>query len=226
MEKLSQDIAGEITLSESPGLSLKKWREIFAISQTELANFLNISPSTISDYEGNRRKSPGVNIIRRFVNAIIEIDNQRGGWVVKKFKKDKQSDAYDIYDFSLPMESMEFCKAIEGKIIANEEMLKKTRVYSYTIVDSMKAIFELPAGDFRKIYGNTTERALIFTNVTTGRSPMVAIRVTELKPSIVVFHNITEVDKVAIKLAEFERIPIVTTLLTVDEIKKRLKKIK
>jgi putative transcriptional regulator len=80
----------------------------------------------------------------------------------------------------------------------------------------------LPANEFIKIYGSTTERALIFTNVSMGRSPMVAIRVTELKPSIAVLHNTTEVDKVAKRISEIERVPLVTTLLSVDEIKKRL----
>ena len=41
--------------------------------------------------------------------------------------------------------------------------------------------------DLVKAYGMTTDRALIFTNVSSGRSPMVAIKVTNLKPSLVVF---------------------------------------
>ncbi|NYZ80142.1 helix-turn-helix domain-containing protein [Candidatus Micrarchaeota archaeon] len=222
MEKLSLDIAGEITLNESPGSSLKKWREIFGITQTELANFLKVTPSTISDYEGNRRKSPGVCVIRRFVNAIIEIDRQRGGWVTKKFKTEKVSDAYELHDFSSPMDAWEFVKRIDGKVLTNEDMMKKAKIYAFTIVDSMKAILDLPANEFIKIYGSTTERALIFTNVSMGRSPMVAIRVTELKPSIVVLHNVSELDKVAKRLSEVERVPLITTLLPVDEIKKRL----
>ena len=222
MEKLALDIAGEITLSENPGSSLKKWREIFGITQTDLANFMSVTPSTISDYEGNRRKSPGTSVIRRFVNSIIEIDRQRGGWVIKKFRTEKTSDAYELHDFSEPMEANDFIKRIEGKVITNEEILKKTKVYAYTLVDSMRAILDLPANEFIKIYGSTTERALIFTNVSMGRSPMVAIRVTELKPSIAVLHNTTEVDKVAKRISEIERIPLVTTLLSVDEIKKKL----
>ncbi len=104
-------------------------------------------------------------------------------------------------------------------------MLKNKRVYSTTIVDSMRAILELPANEFIKIYGSTTERALIFTNVTMGRSPMVAIRVTELKPSVVVLHNVVEVDKIAKKISEVEKVPLVSTLLPIDEIKKRIKEI-
>ena len=71
VEKIKNEMAGEITLSATPGSTMKKWREIFAITQVELAELLRISPSTISDYEGNRRKSPGSGVIKRFVGAII-----------------------------------------------------------------------------------------------------------------------------------------------------------
>ena len=37
MDQLSSTIAGEICLSKDPGSSMKKWREIFGVSQTELA---------------------------------------------------------------------------------------------------------------------------------------------------------------------------------------------
>ena len=58
MEKLKLRIAGEISLSEDPGSTMKKWREIFGITQGELAKAIGISVSTISDYESNRRKPP------------------------------------------------------------------------------------------------------------------------------------------------------------------------
>ena len=67
---------------------MRKWREIFGITQTELADKLSITSSTISDYEGGRRKSPGILVIARFVETLIEIDNDRGGRVVKQLEKD------------------------------------------------------------------------------------------------------------------------------------------
>lgn len=57
-EALAKRIAGEITLSSDPGKTMRKWREIFGISQTELADYLGVSSSVISDYEGGRRKVP------------------------------------------------------------------------------------------------------------------------------------------------------------------------
>jgi len=222
MDELSLKIAGEITLSQSPGSSLKKWREIFGITQTELANYLKVTPSTISDYEGNRRKSPGIGIIKRFVDAICELDKQKGGWIVKKLQTPERTEVYQLFDFEAAQSAVDFVKKIEGKIITNEEILKGKRLFGYTIVDSLRAILELPADEFIKIYGTTTERALIFTNVSMGRSPMVAIKVTKLKPNIVVMHNLPDVDKLAIKISEIEKIPLVTTALPIDEIKKRL----
>ena len=74
MNQLASTIAGEIALSKDPGSSMKKWREIFGISQTDLAEYLKVSSSTISDYEGGRRKSPGVGVVARLVYSLIEID--------------------------------------------------------------------------------------------------------------------------------------------------------
>ncbi len=222
-EKLALNIAGEITLSQNPGASLKKWREIFAISQTDLANHLHVTPSTISDYEANRRKSPGISVIKRFVHAICELDKQKGGWVSKKLQaEEKKSDIYDIIEFPEPINGIEFAKRIDGKIVSGEDILKKIQLYGYTVVDSLRAILELPVDEFSNLFGTTTQRAAVFTNLTMGRSPMVAIRVLKLKPSIVVFHNLADIDKLAIKIGEVERIPIITTVLPIDELKKKM----
>jgi putative transcriptional regulator len=223
MDEFALRIAGEITLSQNPGASLKKWREIFGITQTQLADFLKVTPSTISDYEGNRRKSPGVAIIRRFVAAICELDKQKGGWTMKKLSTETvKKDIYEVIDFPAPQSALDFCKKIEGRIISNDEILKDIKLYGYTMVDSLRAILELPADEFVKIYGSTTDRAVIFTNVSMGRSPMVAIRVTKLKPAVVVLHNLAEVDKLALKIAEIEKIPLITTVMPVEEIKRKL----
>jgi len=59
----------------------------------------------------------------------------------------------------------------------------------------------------------------------TGRSPMVVIRVSPSKPSLVVLHGIKKVDKLALKLSEKEQVPIVVTQLDISQIKERLNKI-
>ncbi|PSQ51031.1 transcriptional regulator, partial [Halobacteriales archaeon SW_6_65_15] len=42
-EDLAERIAGEITLSDDPGATLRKWRTDFGVSQTDLADHLDVS---------------------------------------------------------------------------------------------------------------------------------------------------------------------------------------
>lgn len=217
-------IAGEITLSDNPGASLKKWREIFDITQTELADHLGVTSSTISDYESNRRESPGINIIQRFINALIEIDKGKGGWTVKRLSEQDESERpYELVNLPTPMESQDFVEdVLDGEILTNEDKLEGSKVYGSTFIDSLRAIVELPCDEFINIYGSTTERALVFTNVSMGRSPLVAVRVTELKPSLIVLHNLKEIDNIAMKISKVEEVPLVKTILPLEEIKDRM----
>src|SRR3989338_7344577 len=197
MDQLASVIAGEIALSKDPGSSMKKWREIFGVNQTELAEVLKVSSSTISDYEGGRRKSPGIGVVARLVQSLIGIDEKK------------------------------FLELIEGECVANPGKLKETNIYVYTLIDSLKVILDVPVHDYMKMYGKTPERALIFMQVDTGRSPMIAVKVgrfsTEMRPSIVVLHGIYKVDPIAQKIAEAEKIPLLITTTPVEEIKKALK---
>ena len=70
-ELLAEKIAGEITLSPKPGETLRKWRTTFSIAQAELANFLGVAQSVISDYESGRRKSPGIHSVKKIVDCIL-----------------------------------------------------------------------------------------------------------------------------------------------------------
>ncbi|MEM4255241.1 MAG: helix-turn-helix domain-containing protein [Candidatus Norongarragalinales archaeon] len=225
-EQLKVKIAGEIALSQDPGGAMKKWREVFGVSQSELSAFLKISPSTISDYESNRRKSPGISVIKRFVDALFEIDVQKGGEFVKRLKEaEPEQKFFDSIDFKTAITGEDFAKAIKAACVACEESLDKTQLFGCTIIDSIKVILELPYESFVKIYSTTSQRALLFTGTTTGRSPMVAVRVAPIKPALVVLHELPadRVDKLAIKIAESEGIPMLVTKLSQEEIKKALK---
>ena len=50
-EQLTRRMAGEIVVSEKPGETLRKWREIFQLSQKELATLLEVNPSVVCDFE-------------------------------------------------------------------------------------------------------------------------------------------------------------------------------
>lgn len=228
MEELIQLMAGEITLSKNPGGSMKKWREIFGISQTELAEYLKVSPSTISDYEGGRRQSPGIQVVKRLCESLIELDKKKGSTVLKQLEKQftPKEDVFKVHEFAAGVKSIDFIKKIDGEIVANPTKAKAMMLYGYTLIDSLKAIIEVPVNDYLKMYGKTPERALIFQGVETGRSPMIAVKIgrfsTEMRPAMVVLHGINDVDPIAVKIAEAEKIPLIKTTKPVSEIEKAL----
>ncbi len=219
---LEEKIAGEIVLSSKPGATMRKWREIFRISQQEMARHLGISASVISDYESGRRKSPGVGMVRKFVRALIEIDESRGGETIKKFSPTYGEEAIlDIRDFPYEISVDDFMKAAEAEII-NKEVEFRRPIYGYTILDSLKAILHYNSFDYLRVYGWSIDRALIFTGVYYGRSPMIAIRAHPLKPSAVIYVRPHKVDELAVKLATLENIPLAVTYLDVKKLKEKL----
>ncbi|MHC1624854.1 MAG: helix-turn-helix domain-containing protein [Methermicoccaceae archaeon] len=217
--RLAEKMAGEITFSDSPGETIKKWRMSFNISQSELANYLEVSPSVISDYEGGRRKSPGINTVRRVVDALLQIDIRRGGKSVRTYANIlygfNPAVVHDICEYKRPITLNELLKRLDGVEVYSTGSDRV--LYGHTIVDSLRAILELSSYDFQRLYGWSTERALIFTRVTTGRSPMVAIRVTNLKPGVVVLQGIDEIDPMAIKIAEIEQVPVLATQMDIED---------
>lgn len=222
-EDLSVRIAGEIVLSRNPCMTIKKWREVFGISQAALAENLGVSPSVICDYESGRRRSPGSRVVKRLVDALIRLDEDRGSKVLKAYERigvgGSFSDAVlDIREFHYPVRASRVKDAIQGRVAANGDLLDRD-IYGYTVLDSVKAILELPSEDFIRIYGLTSERALVFTGVSLGRSPFVAIRVSTIKPGMVVLHGIDTVDRLGIKIAERDKVPVVLSgLETLDEL--------
>lgn len=223
-------MAGEITLSKEPGSSMKKWREIFGVSQTELAEYMKVSSSTISDYEGGRRQSPGIAVVERLIRALIAIDEQRGGKVRKQLEKDfkPKEEVFDTHEFFAAVKGTDFAEKIQGTPVANNSRLAETQIYGFTVIDSMKVILEVPVHEYMHLYGKTPDRALVFLSVENGRSPMIAVKIgrfsTDMKPSIVVLHGIDKVDPLAIKIAESEKIPLLITKMPIGQIIEALKK--
>lgn len=221
---IAEKIAGEITLSEKPGKTIRKWRETFHISQGVLADFLKISPSVISDYESGRRASPNIASIRRIVESIIKLDETRGGLTIKQYST-KLSDAiFDIREFSSGVPAQNFVKSIKGRVVASKDYLDR-KIHGYTVMDSLKAIMSFSSFDYLNVYGWSTDRALVFTGVKYGRSPMVAVRAHPLKPGMVVYHKPEKVDALAVKLAEVEKIPLVVSNLPLNKLLGELKKL-
>ena len=225
-DEFKEKIAGEITLSADPGKAIRKWREEFKISQHQLADAMGMSHSVISDYESGRRKSPGVTLIKKIVDAFISVDMANGSPVSSRYFPNAKVECIIAMDeFSEGIDGQRFIEALGGKNLNTDRMPTK-RIYGYTVVDSVKAILSLGSEDYLKIYGWSIERALIFTNVHYGRSPMVAIRAHPLTPAMVVYQQPDQIDPLAIKLAKLEGIPLVTTELDVKGIVEKMEKLK
>jgi putative transcriptional regulator len=210
-EILARRIAGEIILSDNPGTTMKKWRQLFGISQMHLSDRMLLSSSTvISDYESGRRKSPGTRFVRRFIKALLTIDQERGGLFTREFinlTRSPNEAILDIREFPLPVNVERFLKATAGNIIACPEEITR-EILGYTIIDTQKAMETLSGWGFFQIFGTTTERALIFTNIEHALFPAFAVRFSPLKPLLVIFHG-TPPNELAAKLAEYDRIPLI-----------------
>ena len=217
-DQVREKIAGEICLSDEPGKTIRKWREQFHISQQELSKHLGVSPSVISDYEAGRRKSPGIVTVRKIVDAFLGIDEKTGGQVLKQYSLAAKTDSIlSIKEFAKEVLATELVERIEGDNLTPAISLDK-HIHGYTVIDSIRAITSLSSFDYLKIYGWSSQRALIFTGVKFGRSPMIAIRAHPLKPAMVVYQKPEQIDELAIRLAELEGIPLVKTELGVSEL--------
>jgi putative transcriptional regulator len=198
-------IAGDVVMSDAPGDCMRKWRERIAAKQATLAKEMGISPSVLSDYESGRRSSPGVGFIRKYIEALVKLDQGRHSLLARHIEPKDKGAILSIGEFAKPVSAREVVRIVDGSVITGEEKLD-TAIHGFTVLDSIKTIYALSGFDFYKIYGATSERVLIFTKVGLGRSPMVAIRVVHLKPRMVVVHGPKSIDKIAKELAMKENI--------------------
>jgi putative transcriptional regulator len=207
-DDLAQRIAGEITLSDDPGATLRKWRTDFDVSQTELADQLEVSSSVISDYESGRRESPGIGVIRRTVDALLDIDEERGGARIRQYARVLSAGfeseiVHDLreYPSNIPLE--QFYDVLDATELVRGD---QDAITGHTVINSIQAITRLSSEEFYRLYGQSTSRALVFTDVTRGESPLVAMRVVNPTPNAVVLHGIEEADlwEYAPKLASID----------------------
>jgi putative transcriptional regulator len=205
--ELAEKIAGEIALSGDPGATLRKWRTDFTVSQTELAEELSISSSVISDYESGRRESPGIGVVRRVVTALLDIDERRGGDRIRQHARvlsaGFESDiVHDLREYPTTVSLSRFYRSIGATELVAGEV---DRISGHTVIDSIEAITRLSSEEFYRLYGRSTNRALVFTGVTRGESPLVAMRVVNPTPNAVVLHGIDE-DEIWEHAADLARI--------------------
>jgi putative transcriptional regulator len=190
-QELAEKIAGEVAISDDPGGTLRKWRTDFDVSQTALAAELDVSASVISDYESGRRESPGIGVVRRLVTGLLNIDEQRGGERLRQYARvlsaGFESDiVLDLREYAATVPLDRFYGAIDG----TELVSGPSGVTGHTVIDSIEAITRLSSEEFYRLYGQSTNRVLVFTNVSRGESPLVAMRVVNPTPNAVLLHGI------------------------------------
>lgn len=191
---LAEKIAGEVVLSTDPGATIRKWRTDFDVSQTALADHLDVSPSVISDYESGRRESPGIGVVERVVDGLLDVDEERGGTHIRQYARvlsaGFDSDVvYDLREYRSNRRLSEFYDALDATELVSGS---QDRIAGHTVIDSISAIQRLSSEEFYRLYGQSTNRALVFTNITRGESPLVAMRVVNPTPNAVVLHGIDE----------------------------------
>ncbi|HEV2428541.1 MAG TPA: helix-turn-helix domain-containing protein [Thermoplasmata archaeon] len=221
---LREKIAGEVVLSPHPGRTLRKWREDFGVSQRDLAKALETVPSVVSDYESERRASPGSAFIKRYVEGLFSLDERSGSRIGPRIGEAPHSDGIlGIREFSIAIPLKTFADRIEAKSVSRIDLHRD--IHGFTFLDAPRAILSIDAARFVEVYGWTTQRALIFSNVRYGRSPMVAIRAHPLKPAAVVFSSPGKIDPLAVRLSEVENIPLLTTSIGTAELLKALEEL-
>lgn len=193
-QELAEKMAGEIALSDDPGDTVRKWRTDFEVSQTGLADALAVSPSVVSDYESGRRDNPGIGVVRRVVSSLLDIDEARGGEHIRQHARvlsaGFDSDVvHDLGEYTANIPLDRFYDAIDAtELVQGEE----DTVAGHTVINSIAAITRLSSDEFYQLYGQSTNRALVFTEVTRGESPLVALRVVTPTPNAVVLHGLED----------------------------------
>jgi putative transcriptional regulator len=222
--ELREKMAGEVVLSPHPGRTLRKWREDFAVSQRDLAKTLETVPSVVSDYEAERRASPGAAFIRRYIDALLRLDTQNGGRVSQRLGLRPHSDGIlGLREFAVAIPLRALAEKLGAHAVSHIDLHRD--IHGYTLLDAPRAILSIDASRFVEVYGWSTQRALIFSNVKYGRSPMVAIRAHPMKPAAVIFSHPNRVDPLAVRLSEVENIPLLTTPLGPSEVLERLEEL-
>ncbi|MBW9141013.1 MAG: helix-turn-helix domain-containing protein [Candidatus Aramenus sp.] len=217
VENIGKRIAGDVVWSRDVGASLRKWREVFGVSQSELARTLGVSQSVVTDYERNKR-NPGSAFIRRYIEALLSIDARRGYKVVKELAKAFAFSfpfIVDMRDFVTPVKLQEVIVAVDG--VPVNSSLGNIDVYGYVVTDSIKAITALDGMEFYQFLSISLNKVVVFTKVTSGRSPAIALKIAPVKPKVVVLHRPARMDPLSIYLMDREGVTVIVSLKRTEE---------
>lgn len=221
INSLKQEIAGEICFSDNPGNTFKKWQNIFEITQLSLARHMQITSSTISEYQNNKRNNPSINFIKRFINTLIEIDSKRNFQITKKLIKVKEELIFELKEFKkgLKLKNLDINKDIIPINLKDANI-----IYGITYINFTN-LTDISQEEIPKIYGKTNKRILFIYNVDNLQIIKLFIQLlkqnTNLYPALLLLN--TTLDETQVKELDLN-IPLFITLKNKDEIKMTIEK--
>lgn len=230
--ELMQLILGDIAANENYGLVMKKWRDLFNLTQSTIARELDIKQSVISDYENNRRKSPGIQFLRKYTKAIIKLgkeDNrEQYNKLINRFNIKYGSKGLVEGDFDKKLSIKQVLDLLNATQILSIKTSPEFTNYIFFSDNISSIITEEPSYKLLKGLKTKDKRVFIFSNVKTGRVPLIALKIlTKLNkiqmPKLVVFQ--TEKFKLSSftrKLAKKNNISIALTNMSNERIKESL----
>ncbi|MFX1511003.1 MAG: hypothetical protein ACFFCQ_00235 [Promethearchaeota archaeon] len=168
-------IAADIVLSDDLGSCLRKWLNLFNLSQTDVSEHLGVGSSVISDYLRSRRKSPGILWIKNYIRALIELEEINNfttlSILAPVIKKIGSIDPIiTAIPFISPLSLTQFCDVIKATILFPFRVENELEIYILGILGiDAHEILERYTPNFK---GNSLEIAniaIMFENTQTGR---------------------------------------------------------
>lgn len=141
------------------------------MSQSESAGELGVSNSVISDYESGRRGTPVLVTVSRIIEVLLDINEKRGGSHIRQHALLSSagfdnSIVHGLREFSVNVPIERCYEAIDASELVSG---RRDAIVSYTVIDSIETIRHLSGDGFYNLYGQSTNRALVFTNNSQGK---------------------------------------------------------
>ncbi|VVB75465.1 Uncharacterised protein [Candidatus Tiddalikarchaeum anstoanum] len=232
-QELFQRILGDVVANEEYGLVMKKWRELFSVTQAEIAGKLDVKPSVISDYENSRRRSPGIVFIRSYVNALIVLGELRNKDLHDSVKKEldikKANDNLIIKTFNKPKNNSYLIKLLRAKPVTktNSSAINGLIFFHDNI---SRVLMKLPTYKLLNEMKKVGSYAYIFSNVKSGNLPLILLTLLSKinktsMPALVIFQSDSfKPSNFSKKTAEKKNITLAVTGKDVKDIKKIIEK--
>ena len=178
--ELLQIILGDIAANENYGIVMKKWRELFNITQSRIAKELDIKQSVISDYENNRRKSPGIEFIRKYTNSLITIGKNENrkefDSIIEDLGLKKELNKLFSGEFEKSLESMEVINLLNAtQILSQQQASFKNYLFFSDRISNI--VTKQPSFKLLKSLKNKKETVFIFSDVKTGKLPLIMLKI-------------------------------------------------